>query len=472
MIVSSIAKNEIKRLVRDKVVAVLSLVILALVILSVLTGVRYYNDMAQQHAEAEELARIQWEQQGEKNPHSAAHYGTFAFKPVTVLSVFEPGVDRYTGVSLFLEAHRQNFASQSLAEDKDTSMRFAELTPAFIFAHLFPLFIILVGYRMIIGEKESGMYRFLVSQGLSRKQLVTGKALGLWAIIALLFLPFLLVGITTLLFTSPTGSELLRFMILNLVWLLYFGVIAHITLGVSALVKSSGSAMVILLSIWILSTLLIPKLITNLSAQVYPVPNTTELYQAIQADLQGGIDGHNPYNEHRIAFRDSVLQAHGVDDVSELPFNFSGLMLQEGEEFEKKIYDHHLAKIDAILNRQIQLFAMSSVFSPTIATRLASMAAAGTDIHAFNHFTSAAEDYRIQLMRELNMDLKLHAVGERASGYAVGADFYAENISFTYERPNNVIIAGGQRIPILLTVIWFFASILFLQFVSSKKEEL
>jgi len=472
MIVSSIAKNEIKRLVRDKVAGVLALVMLSLLVVSVVTGVSYYQEMAHQHAEAHELARYQWEQQGEKNPHSAAHYGTFAFKPVTVLSVFEPGVDRYTGASLFLEAHRQNFASQSLAEDNDASMRFAELSPAFIFAFLFPLFIILFGYRMIVAEKESGMYRFLVSQGVSGKQIIAGKALGLWGMILLLFLPFFLVGMVTLLYTSPSGADLLRFTSMNLVWVLYFGVIAHITLGVSALSKSSGTAMVVLLSLWILSTLLVPRLITNLSAQVHPVPNTTELYQSIRTQLLEGIDGHNTYNEHSAAFRDSVLHAHGVEEIEDLPFNFSGLMLQEGEEFEKKIYDQHLAEIDQIHQRQIRLFAASSVLSPTIATRLASMAAAGTDIHAFNHFTEAAETYRIRLMRDLNMDLKHNAVGELASGYAVGADFYAQNLAFTYERPNELIISRGQQTPLLLILFWFLASLLFLRVVSGQKEEL
>ncbi|MCH8556669.1 MAG: DUF3526 domain-containing protein [Balneolia bacterium] len=472
MVVFTIARNEIRRLVRDKVVLVLGLVMLSLLAVSVISGAGYYKVMAEQHEQAQELARIQWENQGEKNPHSAAHYGTFAFKPVTVLSVFEPGVDRYTGVSLFMEAHRQNFATYSLAEDKDASMRFAELTPAFIFGYLFPLFIIFVGYRSIAAEKESGMYRFLVSQGVSVKQLITGKAIALWGIIALLFAPFFIVGLSVLILTEPAGNDLLRFFGMNGVWLLYFGVMAHVTLGVSALSKSSGSAMVFLLAFWMISTLLVPKLVTNFAAQIHPVPNTSELYQRIQADLRGGIDGHNPYSEHSAAFRDSVLAAHGVEDVADLPFNFSGLMLQESEEFEKKIYDYHLAKIEEIHQRQIQLFAASSVLSPTIATRLASMTTAGTDIHAFSHFTQAAEAYRIQLMRDLNMDLKVHAVGDRASGYAVGSDFFAENIAFTYQRPNELIISAGQRISLLVTIVWFMASLLFLMIVSSKREEL
>lgn len=471
MTIFAIARNEFTRLIRDNVVTTLGALILLLLAISVVTGTTYYQEMDEQHTQAEEIARHQWEHQGEKNPHSAAHYGTFAFKPVTVLSVFEPGVDRYTGVSIFLEAHRQNFSAHSLAEDKDTSRRFAELTPAFVFAYLFPLFIILAGYRSITAERESGMYRFLKSQGVSIGQLLAGKTLGLWAVILVIYIPFLLTGLLFLLFTGTLGSSLPGFVLMGIIWLLYFGVIAHITITVSALTKSSGSSMVVLLSLWILSTLLVPRLITNVASGVHPVPNTTEFYQAVRTDLLEGIDGHNPYSEHSVAFRDSVLAAHGVDNVSDLPFNFRGLMLQEGEEFEKKIYDHHFAKIDEIHRNQNRLFSMSAIFSPAIAARMSSMAVAGTDMHAFNHFSAEAEAYRIALMRELNMDLKINAVGDRAPGYTAGGDFFAQNITFTYESPDTIFINPGQLTPVLISVIWFATSILFLVVVARRKEQ-
>ncbi len=471
MIISLIARNEVKRLIRDKVAATLGLVVLLLITLSIVTGVIYFRGLAAQHEQAERLARLQWENQGEKNPHSAAHYGTFAFKPVTVLSVFDPGIDRYTGVSLFLEGHRQNFAANSLAEDKDTSRRFAELTPAFIFAYLFPLFIILAGYRSITGEKESGMYRFLKSQGISKSRVIAGKTLGLWAVILLLFLPFLLIGLIILLFTSPSAADVWRFAVMALIWLLYFGIVAHISVGVSALAKSSGASMVILLSLWIVSTLLVPRLVTNAASNIYPVPNTSEFYEAVRNDLLQGIDGHNPYSEHSAAFRDSVLAAHGVDDIADLPFNFRGMMLQEGEEFEKRIFDHHLASIDAIHQQQNRLFSLSSLFSPTIAARLSSMSAAGTDMAAFRHFSASAEEYRISLMRDLNMDLKMNAVGERAAGYTVGQDFFAETISFTYERPEVVLPARSQLMPLIMTIFWFVLSAVFLGLVTRTREE-
>jgi len=466
----SIAQNEIKRHFRDKLITLVSVIMLSLLIASVVTGVNYQQELAKQHTDAEKIARHQWVHQGDKNPHSAAHYGLYVFKPVRMLAIYEPGVDRYTGVSLFLEGHRQNVATFGQAADKDTVMRFAELTPAFIFAYLFPLFIILVGYRSITSEKETGTYRFMLSQGVRKSQIIAGKVLGLWGIVLLLYIPFIIVGIGILIFTNPESSDITRFAVLGVIWLLYFGIITHITVGVSSLSNKSGTAMVVLLSLWILSTLLIPRLITNVSSQIYPVPSTTALYQAIQTDLTEGLDGHNPLSEHSIAFRDSVLRAHGVDDIAKLPFNFRGMMLQEAEEFEKRVYDHHLSAISDIHQKQATIFLVSSVLSPTIATRLSSMTAAGTDVHAYNHFTDYAEDYRVRLMKDLNMDLMNNAIGDGAAGYSVGADFFSQNIEYSYEQPPNILYATGQSIAIVIVICWFVISALFIWLVGIRKE--
>ena len=470
MILRQIIQNELTRLMRDRVILTLAVLVLGLLAVSVLTGERYYQQLSSAQAEAEYLSRFQWEQQGEKNPHSAAHYGTHAFKPVSVLMIFEPGVTRYTGVSLFLEGHRQNTASFSLAEDLDASLRFAELTPAFIFTYLFPLLIIFAGFRMVVAEKESGMYRFIMAQGISRIQLIWGKTAALWIMVLAIFAPFFLFGLIVSGLPISAETDLYRYLVLALIWVGYFGIIIHLTIGISSIARQSGTAMVSLLAIWMVITLLVPKVTSNMAASLHTVPTTSEFYQSVRTDLQQGIDGHNPFSEHSVAFRDSVLNAHGVTDVADLPFNFSGMMLQEAEEFEKKIYDYHLERIQSIHDRQLGVFSLGAILSPGLSMQLTSMHIAGTDIHAFRHFTQEAEEYRVELMRVLNNDLRDNAVGERAIGYVTGRDFFEQNPVFRYERPSN-IIPSADTIPFILALLsWFIISAGFVGFVASKKE--
>jgi ABC-2 type transport system permease protein len=470
MIIRHIISNELTRLLRDRVILALAVLIVALLTVSVYSGQRYYKQLQQAQSQAEQISRQQWEQQGDKNPHSAAHYGTFAFKPVNVLMVFEPGITRYTGVFLFLEGHRQNIASFSLAEDLDASVRFAELTPAFIFTYLFPLFIIFAGFRMIVSEKESGMYRFLMAQGVSRIHLITGKAAALWILVVLLFIPFFLTGLLVAGLTSESNTDLLRYSSLSFIWLMYFGIIIHLTIGISSVSRQAASAMVTLLAIWMIATLLVPRIATNMASQRHPVPTTNAFYTTIRTDLTEGVDGHNPLSQHSVAFRDSVLMAHGVTDVADLPFNFRGMMLQEAEEFEKRVYDLHFARIAAIHDKQLDTFSAAALLSPAIAMRLSAMHVAGTDVQAFQHFTQEAENYRIKLMRELNHDLRDNAIGHRAVGYVTGHDFFSRNPVFVYQRPTQVL-STGAILPFFLSLFaWFIASAGFVMFVASKEE--
>jgi len=470
MITFRILKNELLRLARDRVLMVLSVLVLILLTVSVLTGHQFVKQLSVAQTEAEHIARLQWEQQGAKNPHSAAHYGTFAFKPVSLLMVFEPGITRYTGVSLFLEGHRQNAASFSLAEDQEASLRFAELKPAFIFTYLFPLLIIFAGFRMISSEKESGMYRFLIAQGVTRKQMLAGKALALWLLVLALFLPFFVLGLLVAGLVAAPSIELLRYILISVVWLVYFGIIVNLTIGTSALVKHSNMAMVGLLAFWITIALVVPKVTSNIAANRYPVPSTTEFYQAVRDDLLEGVDGHNPFSEHSVAFRDSVLAAYGVEIVDDLPFNFRGMMLQEAEEFEKRIYDLHLSRIEEIHARQMGAFSVGTLFSPALAMRLSAMHFAGTDRHAFNRFTAQAESYRIDLMRVLNNDLRDNTVGDQAVGYVAHERFFSENPMFVYQRAQKIQIPSEVRRFILVLSGWLLLSAGYMGFASAKEE--
>ncbi len=459
-----ICRHELNMLRRNKSVVAGSLLIIAILLMSVWTGAQYYGDLSEQHAAAEETARAQWEGQEAKNPHSAAHYGTHAFKPVTVLSVLDPGVDRYTGVSLFLEAHRQNVTGYSPAEDHNTLSRFGDLNAAFIFSFLFPLLIIFTGYRMMVQERETRMYHFMRSLGVTDRQQAAGKALALWVVTGVMFLPFILVTSGFLIFQQVAPTEWIRFTGMMLTWVLYAGVCIHITIWVSSRVRSSSNALVLLLGVWIISTLAAPRLITNVASAVYPVPDAITLEQYVQADLDSGIDGHNPLNQHTAAFRDSVMAAHNAESPSDLPFNLSGLMLQVSEEYEKRVYDRHRRKVDTLHDRQVRLYRAASFVSPTLVAQLASMGFAGTDIHAHRDFYEQAEEYRFQLMTELNEHLKKHAVGDDAYGFTAGNEFYKQTVSYRYERPETIFSGVPHALQLVLLSVWFLAGLICLSY--------
>jgi ABC-2 type transport system permease protein len=113
--------------------------LLLLVIAAVAGGVHNQSQIARQHADAQQAERDVWLDKGDMNPHAAAHYGAFVFKPVQPLSAIDPGLDPYVGVFVFLEAHKQQLARHRPIEDATPTRRLGQLTPATVSLILLPL---------------------------------------------------------------------------------------------------------------------------------------------------------------------------------------------------------------------------------------------------------------------------------------------------------------------------------------------
>ncbi|MFM7857625.1 MAG: hypothetical protein ACKO96_38320, partial [Flammeovirgaceae bacterium] len=118
-----IALKELKEIVREGRFRITAITVFVLLLAALFVSRSYYASVNAQHNEAKENARGEWLSQGQKNPHSAAHYGTYAFKPKYPLSLIDNGVDKYTGVSIYLEAHKRNEAQHAAAQDQTALSR-------------------------------------------------------------------------------------------------------------------------------------------------------------------------------------------------------------------------------------------------------------------------------------------------------------------------------------------------------------
>lgn len=260
-----IALKELKELFREGRFRVAVAIVFALLIASFLVSKRYYDFVNEQHEAARKNARNEWTGQGQKNPHSAAHYGTYAFKPKYPLALIDNGVDKFSGVSIFLEAHNRSDAQYMAAQDQTALSRFGDLTPDFILVFLIPLLIILLGFNSISRERESGTLRLLVSQGVKPITLVAGKWLGLFLPIVLLVVPVYVLAAMLLSGVSNFGQfSLGALTLLFAVYLLYYAVFTNLTLLISTLFKKSSLAFVALLSVWIVSCWLCQRLLLPL----------------------------------------------------------------------------------------------------------------------------------------------------------------------------------------------------------------
>jgi ABC-2 type transport system permease protein len=451
-----IATKEILSAIRDWRFLMMSAIVFLLLLTASLVGWQSYRQLQAQRAEAQKMARKQWLGQGDKNPHSAAHYGSFAFRPKSTFSFLDFGTDTYTGTSVQLEAHKQNDILFSQAQDATSLLRFGEMTMAFVLQILLPLLIIFSGFNAFTQEKEEQTLKILLSQGVSASQIALGKVLGLAGLIVMILLPISLIISLLWVFSDDSsfnGDWALRGGLLSLSYGVYFLIFILLTVLVSAYSASSRNSLLVLLSIWVLTCILLPKTTANLGANLYPAPSKFAFDQALKEDEEKGIDGHNPADKRFDELKNQYLKKYGVDSLQKLPINFDGVAMQEGEKYSSMIYNKHFDQVKSVFKQQNRVSEIAGLFNPYLAIRQLSMGLAGSDYVHYVDFQEKAEAYRFNLVKTMN---DYHANNSQYGDWEFKADekLWQKLPDFRYESPQWLQIAGNYNYAYISLLIW------------------
>jgi ABC-2 type transport system permease protein len=454
--IGRIARKELTEMFRDGRFRVLAAVVLAVSVVSLIAGWRHYADLSQQHQVAQAATREQWLGQPKKNPHSAAHYGVYAFKPKSQLAIVDTGIDPYMGVAVWLEAHKQNEFKYRPAQDRTAVQRFGEMTAAETLQVLIPLFIVLMTFSAFAGEREQGTLRQVLSLGVSRRDLVLGKALGIAMALGLILVPATIVGVAALALTSAGGllaGDPGRAVWLFFAYLAYFIVVIAISLAISARTRSTRLALVILLTFWFANGLVASRAISDLAAAVHPTPSAVEFQKALERDLNDEAEMQRRLDKRKAA----LFQQYGVASLDALPVAFSGISLQEGEEHGNEVFDHHYGRLFAQYAKQNAVHQLGALAAPMLAVRALSMGLAGTDFEQHRHFISAAEEYRRDIQRVMNGDIAANQ--KKGEVYLAGRELWERVPDFEYEAPSTSWVLGHQQWSLIILAAWLVASV-------------
>lgn len=463
-----IVSKEIKEMWRENLLKYSGFILLFMLVLATIIGVEQYHRTNRQYQAAKNSERSIWETQSAKNPHSAAHYGTYAFKPKVAFSLIDKGVNQYTGNVIFLEAHKRNEAMYSEASDSTEIGRFGDLSISFVLLYLFPLLILLLCYKSFSKEKEMDTLRLLKSQNVSSISLVIGKWLAAYIPIFIsVSILFLLIGGILSSVKDYAFFDWTSLAFLFGGYLLYYIILLSLFIAVSIWSKTSSMSFVICLFIWILFSFVVPKISTNITNDRFPYPTKQMFQAAVKDEVAKGLDGHNPWNEEAKLLKEKTLKEYGVDSVSQLPFNYDGYRMQKGEEYQAKIYKKHYEGLKDIFFEQSKQFKALSSFSPLIPLRLLSMNICNTGYIAHWNFSDKAESYRIQKQRILNNDLKDNSkTGDW--DYKMTQEGFKKLPHFQYEPPTLNEILKNDRSNFFILFAWVALSLFFL-FFSAKK---
>ncbi len=468
-VMRAVAAKEWLELFRDRRLLWLCAFVVALMLGALAFG---YVENARILSEREAAARADreiWVGQSAKNPHAAAHFGQYAFKPLSPLALADPGVDAYVGSAVWLEAHRQNETQFKQARDGGVGARLGSLSLAFILQTIAPLIVILMGFASFSGERESGTLKQLLSVGARPRDILAGKAVALiGAIIALLAPAFIGAALALLFFVDRERLSLfdqfIRLGALGAAYVAYLAGFAFLALGVSALARNSRAALVALLAFWLANSFLAPRLATDAARAFAPTPTLLEFRAGVVQD-KAKTFGHDETHPGFIAFRDATLKKYGVARIEDLPVNFRGLALRQDDQAGYAIFDRHFGALQSTFDRQDALRAAPGVLFPLLALRPLSMAFAGVDSRSQFDFATSAEAHRRDIQNEVSDNI-IHFAHDNT--YVAGPELWRKIAAFAYRAPGAGFALGYSLLPVAALVGWLALAAVFALFAARR----
>ena len=443
--------NEWKILVRNRSIVYVSLIfILSIISLAWVSNVQSENQSKAQVA-AEKHIRSQWDNLEPMNPHRAAHYGVYVFKPISILNSLDDGVSSITGNVLKLEGHVQNEIVHSEASQSITISKFGKLKPSIILQYVVPLFLIFLSFGSITNDKETGRMKLIALQGVSPEKLVLSKSISIW-LYGLMLIMF------SVLLQSLLGSLALdaglRLGLTFISYGLYYLIVVFLSTFISVNFRNNTSAISLLLATWIVWTIFLPKIWGNTVEKVHPLPSRQNFIAQMREDRSKGIDGHNPRDERRSKLEKEYLVKYKVDSLSQLPINFDGIVMQADEEYGNQVWDKHFGNNYLIYQKQKKLYQLSGLLNPFSSLQNLSMGFCGSDMIHHLDFLKKAENYRRYLIKTLN---DKHAHGGSRTGewrWTVDNTFFRSVKTFDYQTMLIKNHIGNYLFDILALIAW------------------
>lgn len=469
------AKQVCKNAFKQKSFYILWFLFLILLLYAGWTGYEQMQTQNQMLQEYQQHVRKSWVENPDKHPHRMAHFGSFALRLRHPLSLFDFGMENYTGNAVFLEAHKQNSVNFSEASFSTGLLRLGELSIAMLLQIILPLIIFFLGFNSIAHDRENGTLKIIISQGASIKSLLLGRSLGLWLLSCLFFVPAFLLNLILLANYShdTVTTELAgRFVFILFAYIIFFWVIAVISVLISATSFSSKYALIKLLGVWILLAIIIPRIVQVAGSYLYPSPTKLSFETAIEEDILQQGDSHNPDDPFFKNLKDSLLKKYNVDSIHKLPFNYGGVVGKVGEQLSTETYIRHQENLTALHRKQNAFSKALAWVNPFTMIKSNSMAFAGSDFEAYAYFQQQAEAYRYSLAQRMN-DLQIQYISnvqpsEGTHGLHVEKNHWEEFEDFHYQYLPIKRIFHNELPSLAALIFWLMLPLVGIRFINNR----
>ena len=251
-----LVEKELKSIIQSPKFTATFITVTILTLLSIFIGINEYNSAGERYSAAEQLVNEQL-----KQATSWRMLSTKIYREPDPVHIFVSGVNYDVGRYSDVQKIEPVKLESSFYSEEPIFAIFRYLDFSFIVAVVFSLFAILFSYNTINGEKEEGTLRLVLANAIPRAQYISAKFVGSWiGLIVPIILPFLIGILLILIYNiNMSFSDWTRVLLIFFASVLYFTFFLGLGVMVSAFTNRSSSSFIVLLTIWIFTVFILPR---------------------------------------------------------------------------------------------------------------------------------------------------------------------------------------------------------------------
>jgi ABC-type transport system involved in multi-copper enzyme maturation permease subunit len=322
-------------------------------------------------------------------------------RPPQPLGALVKGVEDAAG-RVSLTNKQEVSLNESKYESNPLTAVFGAFDLIFVVKIVLSLFVILLVHDTICGEREKGTLKLTLSNSVPRDRLLLGKAIGGYiSLIVPLLIPLLLGLIYLSLHPQIvfTGEDWQRLGLIFFMFLLYLSVFFFLGLLVSSLTMRSATSLIVLLFIWSVWGIVVPKASVLIAGRMQPIPTSNEIYtqkalfstqlsreltQSMQQKQQELLKKYNVTSTNSPEYQEFVKAAN------EMSRELNQEATTKSTENNTRLDRDYLIRKDA----QASLAKNISRISPASAVTFSATTLAGTGTDDYNRFWKAIMDFK------------------------------------------------------------------------------
>ena len=385
---------------------------------------------------SQRLSDYQQEVQGYRDRTSVgSQMAAEGVHPPSPLSIFSQGLGQKMPQKV-ITARNGDYRIEYARPDNKPDL-LGEIDFAFIVAFVLSILAIVFTFGAISGDKESGVLRGILSNAVLRRQALMAKLFGNYIVF---LVPFLLSMLVALLIVYVSGvipifsKELFPAVLAMIgICLLFLFALFNLGLWISALTQNSILSINVLLLLWIILGLVIPKLSPIIGSVIYPV-ESSGVFESKKALLRMDIEKEQYkeeeelYESLRAQFRpESSGISSGWNDINSVYDEQVKPIREKYEqqiisETEKLTNDYNMRR-----NKQNNVARSISLLSPINSVNNLLAEFSGTGSSEIDNFMQQAKQFQTTVKQEIydNFEYKVY----RSKGSTSTSTRYVEGFN-------------------------------------------